>query len=45
MFGGLFVGIKEVLGEEIIFEGRRFKIYVGMGLIVVMKRGLKDRYF
>jgi len=45
MLGGLLAGTKEAPGEEIILEGRRFKIYVGMGSIVAMKRGSKDRYF
>ena len=45
MLGGLLAGTKEAPGEEIILEGRRFKIYVGMGSIAAMKRGSKDRYF
>lgn len=45
MLGGLLAGTKEAPGEEIIFEGRKFKVYVGMGSIAAMKRGSKDRYF
>ena len=45
MLGGLLAGTKEAPGEEIILEGRRYKIYVGMGSIAAMKRGSKDRYF
>lgn len=45
MLGGLLAGTKEAPGEEIILEGRKFKIYVGMGSIAAMKRGSKDRYF
>lgn len=45
MLGGLLAGTKEAPGEEILLEGRKFKIYVGMGSIAAMKRGSKDRYF
>jgi len=45
MLGGLLAGTEEAPGEEIIFEGRRFKVYVGMGSLVAMKRGSSDRYF
>ncbi|MCI7223281.1 MAG: IMP dehydrogenase [Fusobacterium gastrosuis] len=45
MLGGLLAGTKEAPGEEIILEGRKFKVYVGMGSIAAMKRGSKDRYF
>ena len=45
MLGGLLAGTKEAPGEEIILEGRRFKIYVGMGSIAAMKRGSKDMIF
>lgn len=45
MLGGLLAGTKEAPGEEIIMEGRKFKVYVGMGSIAAMKRGSKDRYF
>lgn len=45
MLGSLFAGCKEAPGEEIIYQGRRFKTYVGMGSLVAMKRGSADRYF
>ena len=45
MIGGLLAGTEEAPGEEILFEGRRFKIYVGMGSMAAMKRGSSDRYF
>ena len=45
MLGGVLAGTKEAPGEEVIFEGRKFKIYVGMGSLAAMKRGSKDRYF
>lgn len=45
MLGGLLAGTTEAPGEEIIFEGRKYKIYVGMGSMAAMKRGSKDRYF
>ncbi len=45
MLGSLFAGTEEAPGEEIIFNGRKFKVYVGMGSLVAMKRGSKDRYF
>ncbi|WP_185850875.1 IMP dehydrogenase [Blattabacterium cuenoti] len=45
MIGSLFAGTEEAPGEEIIFQGRKFKTYVGMGSLVAMKRGSKDRYF
>lgn len=45
MLGSLFAGCHESPGEEIIWEGRRFKTYVGMGSLSAMKRGSKDRYF
>jgi len=45
MIGGLLAGTEEAPGEEIIFEGRRFKVYVGMGSLAAMKRGSSDRYF
>jgi len=44
MLGGLFAGCKESPGEEIIYQGRRFKVYVGMGSIAAMKRGSASRY-
>lgn len=45
MAGSLFAGVEEAPGETIIFEGRKFKIYRGMGSIGAMQRGSKDRYF
>ncbi len=45
MLGSLLAGTKESPGEEIIFNGRRFKTYVGMGSLAAMKRGGKERYF
>lgn len=45
MAGSLFAGTEEAPGENIIFEGRKFKIYRGMGSIGAMKLGSKDRYF
>lgn len=45
MLGGLFAGTDEAPGEEIIYQGRKFKIYQGMGSLAAMKRGSSDRYF
>lgn len=45
MIGGLLAGADEAPGEEIIYQGRKFKTYVGMGSLAAMKRGSKDRYF
>ncbi len=45
MLGSLLAGTKESPGETIIFEGRKFKSYRGMGSIEAMERGSKDRYF
>jgi IMP dehydrogenase len=45
MSGGIFAGTEESPGETIIFEGRKFKSYRGMGSIEAMKEGSKDRYF
>ncbi len=45
MIGGLFAGVEESPGEKILFEGRSFKMYRGMGSLSAMKRGSKDRYF
>ncbi len=45
MIGNLFAGTEESPGEEVLFEGRRYKIYRAMGSIEAMKRGSKDRYF
>jgi IMP dehydrogenase len=45
MIGGLFAGTEESPGETVLYEGRRFKIYRGMGSIDAMKAGSSDRYF
>jgi len=45
MAGSLFAGTEESPGESIIYEGRRFKSYRGMGSIEAMEQGSKDRYF
>lgn len=45
MLGSLLAGTKESPGETIIYEGRRFKSYRGMGSVEAMQQGSKDRYF
>jgi len=45
MLGVLFAGTEESPGETIILEGRRYKVYRGMGSIDAMKQGSRDRYF
>lgn len=45
MAGGLFAGTEESPGETILYEGRKFKSYRGMGSIEAMREGSKDRYF
>jgi IMP dehydrogenase len=45
MAGSLFAGVEESPGETIIYEGRKFKSYRGMGSIEAMQSGSKDRYF
>lgn len=45
MLGSLLAGTKESPGETIIFEGRKFKSYRGMGSVEAMQEGSKDRYF
>ncbi len=45
MVGSMFAGVEESPGETIIYEGRRFKAYRGMGSIEAMQQGSKDRYF
>lgn len=45
MAGSVFAGTDESPGETIIFEGRKFKSYRGMGSVEAMKQGSKDRYF
>jgi len=45
MAGSLFAGVEESPGETIIFNGRKFKSYRGMGSLEAMDKGSKDRYF
>lgn len=45
MLGSLLAGTEEAPGDEIIFQGRKFKSYQGMGSLAAMKRGGKERYF
>lgn len=45
MFGGMLAGVDETPGEKVLFEGRSFKVYRGMGSLGAMKKGSKDRYF
>ena len=45
MLGSLLAGTEESPGETIIYEGRKFKVYRGMGSIEAMREGSKDRYF
>lgn len=45
MAGSLFAGVEESPGETIIFEGRKYKTYRGMGSLEAMQEGSKDRYF
>ena len=45
MAGGLFAGVEESPGETIIYNGRKFKSYRGMGSLEAMQQGSKDRYF
>ena len=45
MMGSMFAGTQESPGETIIYEGRKFKTYRGMGSIEAMQHGSKDRYF
>jgi IMP dehydrogenase len=45
MIGGLFAGLEESPGEKILYEGRAYKIYRGMGSLEAMKEGSRDRYF
>ena len=45
MAGSIFAGVEEAPGETIIFEGRKFKTYRGMGSLEAMKQGSGDRYF
>ena len=45
MAGGLFAGVEESPGETILYQGRKFKSYRGMGSVEAMQQGSKDRYF
>lgn len=45
MMGSMFAGVEESPGETIIFNGRKFKSYRGMGSLEAMEKGSKDRYF
>ena len=45
MAGSIFAGVDESPGETIIYEGRKFKVYRGMGSVEAMAQGSKDRYF
>jgi len=45
MFGSMFAGTDEAPGEKILYQGRTFKAYRGMGSIGAMQKGSKDRYF
>ena len=45
MVGNLLAGVEESPGESIIYQGRKYKVYRGMGSIGAMKEGSKDRYF
>jgi IMP dehydrogenase len=45
MIGGLFAGVDESPGEKVLYEGRSYKVYRGMGSLAAMRAGSKDRYF
>jgi len=45
MLGGLFAGTEEAPGEKVLYEGRSYKVYRGMGSMEAMKDGSRDRYF
>ncbi|MDQ5985663.1 MAG: Inosine-5'-monophosphate dehydrogenase [Syntrophus sp. SKADARSKE-3] len=45
MIGGLFAGTEESPGETILFQGRSYKVYRGMGSLEAMKQGSRDRYY
>src|SRR5690606_41334252 len=45
MIGSLFAGTDEAPGEKVLYQGRSYKVYRGMGSIGAMKAGSKDRYF
>ncbi len=45
MIGGLFAGLEEGPGEKVLYEGRAYRIYRGMGSLEAMREGSRDRYF
>ena len=45
MLGSLLAGCEESPGEELLYQGRKYKVYQGMGSLAAMKRGSSDRYF
>lgn len=45
MLGGMFAGTEEAPGEKVLYEGRSYKVYRGMGSLEAMKKGSSDRYF
>jgi IMP dehydrogenase len=45
MIGGMFAGTEESPGESVIYQGRSYKVYRGMGSLGAMERGGRDRYF
>ena len=45
MLGGMLAGVEESPGDTIIFNGRKYKAYRGMGSLEAMEKGSKDRYF
>ncbi len=45
MIGGLFAGTEESPGEMVLYQGRSYKVYRGMGSVEAMKQGSKDRYY
>ena len=45
MIGGLFAGVEESPGEKVLYDGRSYKMYRGMGSLDAMKKGSSDRYF
>jgi IMP dehydrogenase len=45
MIGGLFAGVDESPGEKVLYEGRSYKVYRGMGSLGAMQAGSRDRYF
>jgi IMP dehydrogenase len=45
MIGGLFAGVDESPGDKVLYEGRSYKMYRGMGSVEAMREGSRDRYF